>query len=377
LPAYAGIPVTHRGVAASLAIVTGRAGPIGEAPDVEWERIAGADTIVLLMGVANHEPLVRTLMHGGRRPDTPVAAIRWGTTAQQRVVVGTLATIGARMQDAGLRPPAILVVGEVVSLLERMRWAERRPLFGRRVLVPAAYPSPVTEPLEDLGAEVLHVAPVEVLPPASWDTLERALGDLASFTGLVVADEVGVAALFERLAALGRDARALAGCRLVAAGEGTAIAIAKYGIRADRVVEDAEIANPWDAGSRGAWLVVGSPDAQAVIAGTLRRLGATCMTPAVGVETAPKWRADRLRELLTTRPVNAIAFLSATEVRRLLSVLDPDERRSLHGVILAASRAAAAALRRHGLDPSIVAADSSARTLAEILATALHRDQRE
>jgi hypothetical protein len=90
VPAYAGIPVTHRGVAASLAVVTGRAGPIGEAPTIDWDRIAGADTIVVLMGVANQEPLVRALVDRGRSPDTPVAAIRWGTTAQQRVVVGTL-----------------------------------------------------------------------------------------------------------------------------------------------------------------------------------------------------------------------------------------------------------------------------------------------
>jgi len=92
VPAYAGIPVTHRGVAASFAVVTGRAGPIGEAADIEWERVAGADTIVVLMGVANHDHLVRTLIDCGRPEDTPAAAIRWGTTAQQQVVIGTLTT---------------------------------------------------------------------------------------------------------------------------------------------------------------------------------------------------------------------------------------------------------------------------------------------
>ena len=116
VPAYAGIPVTHRGVAASVAVVTGRAGPAGEAPDVDWARVAGAATIVVLMGVANSETLVRALVEGGRSPETPAAAIRWGTTAQQQVVTGTLATIGDRMRSAHLRSPAILVVGEVVAL---------------------------------------------------------------------------------------------------------------------------------------------------------------------------------------------------------------------------------------------------------------------
>lgn len=377
VPAYAGIPVTHRGVAASLAIVSGRAGPIGEAPDVEWERIAGADTIVVLMGVTNQDPLVRTLIDAGRNPDTPVAAIRWGTTAQQRVVVGTLADIGTRMQAVGLRPPAILVIGDVVSLLERMRWAERRPLFGRRVLVPATYPSPLTAPLENLGAEVLHVAPVEVRPATSWEGLDQALRDLASFTGVVFADDVGVPAVFARLTALGLDARALAGRQLVAAGEGTAAAVGRYAVRADRVIGETELACPSDSGRRGAWLVVGGADAQALMASALRAQGATCIAPRVCVEATPKWRADRLRELLTTRPVRAVAFLRVAEVRQLLSVLDSDERQSLRGVTLAASRASADVLRQHGFAPSIVAADNSAQTLAEALATGLGRDQRQ
>ncbi len=376
VPAYAGIPVTHRGVAASFAVVTGRAGPVGEAADTEWERVAGADTIVVLMGVSNQDHVIRTLIDCGRRADTPVAAIRWGTTAQQRVVVGTLATIGTRMQEAGLRPPAILVVGDVVSLLERIRWAERRPLFGCRVLIPAAYPSPLTEPLESLGAEVLHVAPVEVLPPTSWEALDRVLCDLASFVGLVFADELGVAAVFERLTALGRDARALAGCRVIANGEGVAMALVGYAVRADKAIEDTESEHFSDFGIWGAWLVVGSAEAAAPIAVRLRRQGATCATPPVYIQTTPKWRADRLRELLTTRPVNAIAFLRAAEVRQLVSVLDPDERRLLRGVTLAASGVSAEALRQHGFEPSIVATDGSARTLAEMLAMALGRDQR-
>ncbi len=375
VPAYAGIPVTHRGVAASLAIVTGRAGPIGEAPDVKWEQIAGADTIVVLMGVANQESLVRTLMDAGRSPDTPVAAIRWGTTAQQRVVVGTLATIGTRMQEAGLRPPAILVVGDVVSLLDRMRWAEHRPLFGCRVLVPAAYPSPLTEPLENLGAEVLHVAPVEVRPPTSWEGLDGALRNLASLTGLVFTDEVGVVAVFERLAAVGLDARALAGCQLVAADGETAMALAKYAVRAERVLDGAELARLGDSANRGAWLVIGGADAQGLVASMPGRRGATCLMPPVCTETTPKWRADRLRELLTTRRVTAIAFLRAAEVQQLLRVLDPDERQSLHGVTLAASPVPAEALRRHGFEPSIVAADGSARALAARLAAALPHDR--
>jgi len=366
VPAYAGIPVTHRGVAASFAVVTGRAGPLGEAADIEWEHVAGADTVVVLMGVANHDRLVRTLLECGRRSDTPAAAIRWGTTAQQRIVVGTLTTIAARMREAKLRPPAILVVGEVVSLIARMRWAENRPLFGRRILIPASYPDPLTAPLEGLGAEVLHVAPLESGAPASWAPLDRALKDVATFTALVFADEDAVTAVFARLAALGLDARALAGRRLVADGECTAIVLDKHGIRADLVIDG------WDSATDiggGSCLVLGTPDSQAPIRADLRHRGLPHEAPPVAIVACPKWRADRIRELLTTRPVHAIAFAHPSRVRRLMSVLDGEEHQALRTLVLAASNPSTArAVREHGLEPAVVASGPAA--LAEALAAA-------
>ncbi len=366
VPAYAGIPVTHRGVAASFAVVTGRAGPIGEAADIEWEHVAGADTIVVLMGVANHDHLVRTLIECGRRPDTPAAAIRWGTTAQQTVVIGTLTTIASQMQETRLRPPAILVVGDVVSLVGRMRWAENRPLFGRRVLIPASYPDELTAPLESLGAEVLHVAPLGSSAPASWAPLDRALKDLASFTTLVFAGEDAVAATFARFAALGLDARALAGCRIIADGETTAMALDRRGVRADMVSDGRDLQSEPAAGPV---LVLGSPESQAPIVADLRRRGVPHEAPPVCAVTRPKWRADRIRELLSARPVHAIAFSHPSQVHRLVSVLDEEECQALRALTLAASSAGAArALREHGLEPAVVA--SGLAGLGEALAVA-------
>jgi uroporphyrinogen III methyltransferase/synthase len=373
VPAYAGIPVTHRGVAASLAVVTGRAGPGGEAPDVDWERIAGADTIVVLMGVANREPLVRALVDGGRSPATPVAAIRWGTTAQQRVVMGTLATISDRMREVNLRPPAILVVGDVVSLLPRVRWAERRPLFGCRVLIPSSYPSPLTAPLECLGAEVLHVAPVELMPPPSWEPLDRALKDLRSFAAVVFADEVGVTTVLERLAAQGRDARALAGSRLVAGSPEAARALRRFALRTDAVIEDAPLDMPGPNRHVG-WLVVGSPDAQELIASTLAHDGARAVTPPICTMTTTRLRADRLREVVITRPVHAIVFGGPAEVRRLVGTLDADERQALHSIVLAAvGESTRKSLRQCGFEPAIITTDASPTAPAEALAAVLAR----
>ena len=370
VPAYAGIPVTHRGVAASFAVVTGRAGPIGEAADIEWDRVVGADTIVVLMGVANHDHLVRALLSSGRGAETPVAAIRWGTTAQQCVVIGTLTTIAARMREAALRPPAILVVGEVVSLGPRMRWADNRPLFGRRVLIPASYPDRLTAPLEDLGGEVLHVAPFDKGAPASSERLDQALKGLAGFTTVVFTDEDAVATAFARLAARGLDARAFAGRQIVAEGDVTAFALVGRGIRPDVVTDGWD--SPTDIGG-GAFLVVGSADSQAPIVADLRRRGVPHEALPVSIVTRSKWRADRIRELLTTRPVHAIAFANATHVRRLLSVLDEEERERLRPLVLAASGASAArALHEHSLEATLLASDPAmlAQALAVTVAVA-------
>jgi len=373
VPAFAGIPVTHRTMAASVAVVTARAGPAGELPSIDWERLAGADTMIILMGVASLDHVVRVLVDNGRAAMTPVAAIRWGSTAQQRTIVGTLETIAARVREAELRAPAILVVGGVVSLMDRIGWVGRRPLFGRRILLPVTYPSPLTEPLERHGAEVLHAPPVEAEPPISWDELDRALARLDSYAGVVFADETAVVALFERLGAHGGDARALAHHQVIADGHWTRTLLAQRSIRADRVIEQ------WNgntafapAPETGPWLVVGSPDSQAEVASALAGQGVRADTPAVCRLATPKWRADRLRELLTTRPVDAIAFPHRYQVRRVLAALDPDERRSIAGVCLVSSGPSVTqALRDGGLAPALVVDDPSPETLAETLAIAL------
>ncbi len=367
VPAYAGIPVTHRNVSASFAVVTGRAGPVGEAAEVEWARVAGADTIVVLMGIANQDHLVQTLLECGRHPDTPAAAIRWGTTARQQIVVGTLGTIAACIHEAALRPPAVLVVGDVVSLMPTLAWADRRPLFGRRVLLPLDPPSTLAEPLERLGAEVLHVAPAERSEPASWDALDRALGALGPTSGIVFADEAGVEACFERLYHLERDTRAFSGCHIVSDGGSTARVLEERGVRADTIAER------WDDLTLDTrdrrWVVLGSPDVQRDVAACL---GVFCETPPVCSLKTAKWRADRLRELLTSRPAHAIVFSEPAQVRRLLSALDPEERRTLGRMPLVAARpSVGVVLRDAGLEPAVIVGGRSPEGVAEAVAAVL------
>jgi uroporphyrinogen III methyltransferase / synthase len=228
-PAYAGIPVTHRGTSTHFTVVTGHEDPAKEAADVDWDALAKAGgTLVILMGAGRVGDIAARLVAGGRPPGTPVAAVRNGTRADQRTVRATLATIA----DAGVRAPAAIVVGEVAGL--DLAWFETRPLFGRSVVVTRAreQASELRHRLEGLGAEVVEL-PAIAVEPVPFD-----LPDLGRYRWLVFTSANGVRAFFHRgLSPAGLDARALAGVRLAAIGPGTAAALADHGLRTDLLPE--------------------------------------------------------------------------------------------------------------------------------------------
>jgi uroporphyrinogen III methyltransferase/synthase len=228
-PAYAGIPVTHRGLSTHVTIVTGHEDPTKEASDTDWAALARAGgTLVVLMGAGRVASIAQLLIEGGRAPDTPVAAVRWGTHPRQRTIRSTLARIGAEVVEA----PSAIVVGPVAAL--DLAWFERRPLFGRRVVVTRAreQASALHARLVDLGAEVIELPAITVKP------LEFELPNLSEYVWVVLTSANGVDAFFTRgLRARGLDARALAGVRVAAIGPGTAAALARFGVHADLVPE--------------------------------------------------------------------------------------------------------------------------------------------
>jgi uroporphyrinogen III methyltransferase/synthase len=227
-PAYAGIPVTHRGVASHVTIVTGHEDPTKDRGEVDWEQLARVGgTLVVLMGAGRIESIAARLLAGGLAPDTPVAAVTRGTLPEQRTRRATLGTVAAALPE----PPAAIVIGPAAGL--DLAWFERRPLFGRTVVVTRAraQASELRATLEGLGARVVELPAIVVEP------VPGAVPELVDFGWLVLTSANGVAALFDRLAAAGRDARALAGPRIAAIGPGTAAALAARGVLADLVPE--------------------------------------------------------------------------------------------------------------------------------------------
>lgn len=232
VPAYAGIPVTHRGLSTSFMVVTGHSRHASDR-ELDWDAVARtAGTIVVLMGVAHRAEIAERLLGAGRSPSTPVAAIRWGTRPEQQTLRTTLGELGG----VTLEPPVTLVIGEVAGM--DLGWYERRPLFGRRVVVTRArdQASELVERLRMLGATTVELPVIEIAPPADGGArLRQAAASLGEYAWVVFASANAVRSLCASL----RDARAFGSARVAAVGPGTADALATFGVVADLVPDQA------------------------------------------------------------------------------------------------------------------------------------------
>lgn len=236
VPAYAGIPVTHRGIATSFAVVTGHEDPTKPESTINWEKISTAvDTLIFLMGVANLPQIVEKLIAHGRKPETPAALIRWGTKPAQEVLITTL-------KEAPLKkisPPAIFVVGEVVNLREQLKWFETRPLFGKKILVTRAraQASKLSRALKNLGAEVVECPTIKISTPSdNFAAADAAIKNLRGFDWIIFTSANGVEKFFGRLGLHRLDARALN--KVAAIGSATAEKLLSFGIIVDVVPEN-------------------------------------------------------------------------------------------------------------------------------------------
>ncbi|NQX69565.1 uroporphyrinogen-III C-methyltransferase [Paenibacillus alba] len=239
VPAYAGIPVTHRDFTSSFAIITGHEYPNKTYSSLDWEHLAKAiGTMVFLMGVANLEQICRELIRCGKPPEMPVALVRWGTWADQATITGTLADITEKVREANFKSPAVIIVGEVVKLREKLAWVEKKPLFGRRVLVTRArsQASELVDLIDDLGGEAVEFPVIRLQSPSrpeALDALDQALDRLQQFDWIVLTSVNGVEYFFKRLREKRIDIRKMGNARIAAVGPKTAEALAERGILAD------------------------------------------------------------------------------------------------------------------------------------------------
>ncbi len=360
-PAYAGIPVTHRNVSTSVAFVTGHEDPTKASQDVDWERLAnGADTLVLYMGVGRLQEISKGLIMAGRNPDTPVACVRWGTVPEQRTVTGTLQDIATRVAEAGLKPPAIIVIGEVVALREKgLDWYERRPLFGRRVVVTRAraQAGELSAELERLGAEVHEFPTIEISPPEDYGPLDAAIRDLDSF-GLIVFTSVnGVDAFLDRLRHHGLDLRAIPrDAKVAAIGPATAERIERAGLQVDVVPEEyrAEaLIGALDARSLAGErvLIPRAKVAREILPDRLREAGADVVVPPAYESIPSSEGKEELSVRLRSGEIDFVTFTASSTVENFVGAFGAEEAARLldDTRVACIGPITADTARRHGL----------------------------
>jgi uroporphyrinogen III methyltransferase/synthase len=329
-PAYAGIPVTHRGLATSVTLVTGHEDPTKPGTDVDWDALGrGTGTLVFYMGVGKLEENFGRLMAAGRSPDTPAAAVEWGTHPRQRTVSGTLATLPAVVREANVGAPSVVVVGDVASLRGELAWFDRRPLSGKRVVVTRAraQASGFAASLRELGAEVVQLPVIRVAPPEDAAPLREAVEAAGSFDWIVFTSANGVDRFFAALAEAGRDARALGGVFLCAIGPATAEELAKHGIRADLVPDEfvAEaalqaLAATGDLSGKRI-LVPRAAEAREVLPDGLRERGAEVVVVAAYRTVHDGSGADEVRRALDAGEVDWVTFTASSTVRSFVELV--------------------------------------------------------
>jgi uroporphyrinogen III methyltransferase/synthase len=328
VPAYAGIPLTHRDHASTVAFVTGHEDPSKDASDVAWDKLAtGAGTLVFLMGVGNLAHIASSLVRYGRSPMTPVAVIHMGTVAEQRTITGFLQNIAEIANREKIRPPAIVVVGDVVGLRKELNWFEEKPLFGRRIVVTRAreQASEFLSVLSELGAQCLQFPTIEVVGPESWERLDRSIQNVESYHWLVFTSVNGVRYFFDRLEFLGKDVRDLKGVRIAAIGPRTAEAIGEKGIRTDLVPKEYRAEAVVEAfrkedlqGKR--LLLPRALEARELLPLELQELGAEVDVVEAYRTIRPEGDKKSIRTLLQSDQIHMVTFTSSSTVSNFVDM---------------------------------------------------------
>ncbi len=332
VPAYAGIPLTYRGYTSTVAFVTGHEDPTKEGSDIAWEKLStSVGTLVFLMGVGNLPKIAENLMAHGRAAETPAAVVRKGTGPEQRTITGTLADISQKAREAGIKPPAVIVVGEVVRLRKWLNWFEKKPLFGRTIVVTRAreQASGFVAMLEELGARCIEFPTIEVIPPDTWEPIDKAIGRLEQYDWLIFTSVNGCRFFVQRLYAAGKDVRALKGIKIAAIGPKTAAFWEEKGIRPDLVPgeyrAEAVVEELKKEGIEGLRILLPrAEEAREVLPQSLASMGAEVTVVPAYKTVKPTTETGAVKEMLANGEIDMVTFTSSSTVRNFVKMFSPD-----------------------------------------------------
>lgn len=367
VPAYAGIPVTHRGIAASFAVVTGHEDPNKSESSINWEKISTAvDTLIFLMGVENLPKITAKLIENGRAKDTPAAVIRNGTKFSQQIVISTLENISADVEKKNIKPPAILVVGEVVNLREKLKWFENKILFGKKIVVTRTrqQASKLTRQLENLGADVIEFPTIKIVPPSdNFKNLDAAISDIKNFDWLIFTSANGVEKFFERLKNANLDARSLSASRIAGIGSATAEKLAGYNIIPDLIPAEFRAESLVDAlknSVRGKNILIARAEvARDILPAELKNFGAN-----VKVAAAYKTVADNPPEIDFSE-IDLVTFTSSSTVENFVAAVGVDTLKKIKTAAI--GTVTAETLKKFGVTADIIAKEFTIAGLVDAI----------
>jgi uroporphyrinogen III methyltransferase / synthase len=363
LAAYTGVPLTHREHTSAVTFVTGH-----RVEAIDWGKVGATETIVLFMGLVNFPAIARELISHGRPPGTPAMAVRWATRPNQQTLVGTLATLPDLIVEEGMKPPATIVVGEVVALRDRFNWFEKLPLFGKRIVVTRAreQAAELAEPLEELGAEAILLPSIEIWPPEDPEPLDRAIARLRTYDWIIFTSVNGVKYFLERLDASQRDLRALS-AKVCVIGPATREAVEALHLKVDLMPQEyvaeslvAAFTEEHLAGRRV--LLPRAAVARDLVPVELTRRDAHVDVVEAYRTVAPTDLAERAVDVLAHKP-DWIILTSSSTVKHLVSAVKPG---ALQGIKLASiGPITSQSIRDYGLD---VDAEADPHTVAGLVA---------
>ena len=343
-PAYAGIPVTHRDHTSFVSFITGHENPDKKETSMQWDIYAKSNaTLVFLMGVKNLVNITTKLIEHGKPSNTPIALVRWGTTAKQQTVTGTLKTIVEQVRKAKLKSPAIIIIGHVVSLRDELAWFDKRPLFGKRIVITRAraQASNLVSKLSKLGAHCIEIPTIKIAPPEDIKPLQESINNINNYEWLVFTSVNGVKFFFDTLFDLGKDVRVLGHLKFACIGPVTKERLKDYGIISDILPETYRAESVIDAFSKvdiknKKILLPRAKKARTILPEELITMGAS-VDEVIAYETLlDVEEKEKLITLLANNKIDAITFTSSSTVSNFMSLLDSeDSDKLLKGVVTA------------------------------------------